>query len=177
MEQQRIMKQLAKFGGYWTSAYGAKNYFVSIDGKIVSVIGKNIRLLKPIKCGLYDGVQLSHNDCVIRKVYIHRLMLSSWDMPALPEQQCRHLDGNRVNNALVNLQWGSKAENERDRVLHGTSAVGTKNPQSKLTDSSVKHLRALRKESAWSYKRLGNYFGVSTMTAYRAVTGQAWSHL
>ncbi|MCA4754789.1 HNH endonuclease [Mycolicibacterium fortuitum] len=33
----------------------------------------------------------------------------------------RHLDGVRTNNASSNLAWGTRSENERDKIAHGTS--------------------------------------------------------
>jgi hypothetical protein len=32
----------------------------------------------------------------------------------------RHLDGDKTNNAATNLAWGSYADNEADKVGHGT---------------------------------------------------------
>lgn len=33
--------------------------------------------------------------------------------------ECRHLDGDRQNNALDNLAWGTRAENVADTIRHG----------------------------------------------------------
>jgi hypothetical protein len=34
--------------------------------------------------------------------------------------ECRHVDGDKRNNSLSNLAWGTPAENAADKVRHGT---------------------------------------------------------
>ncbi|CAO0835154.1 HNH endonuclease OS=Streptomyces microflavus OX=1919 GN=Smic_80730 PE=4 SV=1 [Streptomyces microflavus] len=55
----------------------------------------------------------------------------------------RHLDDNSQNNALVNLRWGSRSENEGDKVQHGTSNRGAGNGWAKLSDDDVREIRRL----------------------------------
>src|SRR4051812_26170742 len=43
-----------------------------------------------------------------RKPYlVHHLVLTAFDRPRPEGQEGRHLDGNRHNNALANLAWGT----------------------------------------------------------------------
>ena len=51
---------------------------------------------------------------------IHRLVLEAFVGPRPKGMECRHLDGNPAHNYLDNLVWGTKFENETDRVRHGT---------------------------------------------------------
>jgi hypothetical protein len=39
--------------------------------------------------------------------------------------ECLHDDNNRQNNRLSNLRWGTHAENERDKIKHGTHRRAT----------------------------------------------------
>jgi hypothetical protein len=66
-------------------------------------------------------------------------------------------------------------ENHADKKIHGTTATGEKNPQAKLDRRSVEQMRAMYATGAWTYKRLASEFGVSTMTALRAVKGESWN--
>lgn len=50
----------------------------------------------------------------------HVLMLRAFVGPPPPGTEARHLDGNPMNGALENLAWGTKSENARDQVRHGT---------------------------------------------------------
>jgi DNA invertase Pin-like site-specific DNA recombinase len=88
--------------------------------------------------------------------------------------ECRHIDGDRGNADCSNLRWGTPAENGADNVRNGISAVGEKNPQAKLTKALVADMRAYRAATGESYRLIGNRYGVTTMTAYRACTHQSW---
>jgi hypothetical protein len=52
-------------------------------------------------------------------VRLHRLVLLAFVGPCPEGKECRHLDGNRQNNRLTNLCWGTRSENAQDRVRHG----------------------------------------------------------
>src|SRR5262245_52174442 len=58
------------------------------------------------------------------KSTVHRLVLEAFMGPCPPGLQCRHLDGNRQNNRLDNLTWGSASDNEADKRHHGTTQQG-----------------------------------------------------
>lgn len=72
-----------------------------------------------------------------------------------------------------NCRWATVAQqNANRRVLRGE-----RNHMSRLTESEVLEMRRLRRETGAFFNRLAGRFGVTTMTAYRAVVGQSWSHL
>jgi hypothetical protein len=52
---------------------------------------------------------------------IHRMVLEAFVGPCPEGMECRHLDGDRANNTLTNLCWGTHTENIRDRGRHGTA--------------------------------------------------------
>jgi hypothetical protein len=55
-----------------------------------------------------------------RTTQVHRLVLAAFVGPCPDGMECRHLDGNPANNRIENLCWGTRAENNADRVRHGT---------------------------------------------------------
>jgi hypothetical protein len=84
----------------------------------------------------------------IRKaVPVHKMVLLAFSGPKpTPHHQCRHLDGNPVNNHASNLAWGTPLENQRDQVRHGTAIslrLGEDHPACRLTAESVKVIRRL----------------------------------
>ena len=95
------------------------------------------------------------------KVPVHRLVLFAFDGPSPgPDHQCRHLDGDALNNRPSNLCWGTAAENLADQILHGTAAclrAGEGHNAAKLSDYSVAQIRRLlaegetQAEIAWWY--------------------------
>lgn len=52
----------------------------------------------------------------------HHLVLEAFSGPRPEGCQVRHLDGDRTNNHISNLKWGTSSENNYDRVRHGVHA-------------------------------------------------------
>jgi hypothetical protein len=50
---------------------------------------------------------------------VHQLVLEAFVGPKPEGGVCRHLDGNRTNNHITNLRWGTRSENSKDRWDHG----------------------------------------------------------
>lgn len=94
--------------------------------------------------------------------FVHRLVLEAFVGPCPNGMECRHLDGDPSNNALDNLCWGTRLENHRDSVRHGTAVClrpqnlehashlwdhvkhksGEKHHRAKLTDEQVAIIKA-----------------------------------
>lgn len=144
------------------------------DGYVVSRKKKHPIIMKPIKMGGYVGLTLCRDDNHSEKAYLHRLICEAFHGPCPKGMECRHLDGDKTNNAASNLAWGTKRQNENDRKTHGTIAAGERNPMAKLTRQKVSQMRKYRADTGESYRLIGLKFGVSAMTAFRAVAGQSW---
>lgn len=111
-----------------------------------------------------------------RLLTVHRLVLLAFVGPApTPLHEGAHRNGDHLDNRLVNLSWLTKAENEADRVTHGTVLKGERHPMAKLTAAQVEEMRAYRAATGDSYAKIGLRFGVNADTAHRAITGRTWS--
>lgn len=56
-----------------------------------------------------------------RTTYIHEIVLKAFvgERPLTDERgEIRHLDGNKTNNSLGNLRYGTISENAQDRIRH-----------------------------------------------------------
>lgn len=147
------------------------------DGFVISMVKATPRIMKPIKMGQYVGLQLKRSDGHTEKAYLHRLICEAYHGPCPVGMECRHIDGDKKNNAAANLAWGTKAENETDKQNHGTAPSGEKNGMAKMTEAEVRNMRLHRKLTGESYARIARSFGVSTMTAYRAITKKQWRNV
>lgn len=150
------------------------NYEFFETGEVVSLLKREPRILKPIRAGQYVGLSLLRDDGLIERVYVHRVICEAFNGPCPDGLQCRHIDGDKTNNAASNLAWGTKRENEDDKRMHGTLPIGEANPMAKLSQQRVRDMRSVRAATGDSYARIAKAFGVSTMTAFRAITGQSW---
>lgn len=121
-----------------------------------------------------------------RQERVHRLVCEAYHGPPPEGFEVCHSDGSRTNNRADNLRWGSKSENVRDSVAHGTHRYtqppnetrprGEKNRSSKLTDSIVAECRH-RHANGESGRSLAAEFGVGSASMSRALRGETWTHL
>lgn len=84
--------------------------------------------LKQFISGKYLSVKLSHAG-VTKTVYTHELVLLAFEgqRPSMDERcEIRHLDGDKLNNALSNLKYGTAKENMADRKIHAQGLVAIK---------------------------------------------------
>ena len=147
------------------------------------------RFLAKIVCGLSDcwfwhgSLDSSNYGRVTHKAanFAHRL---SWHLfrGPIPEGM-RVLHRCDVRNCVNpdHLFLGTQLDNIADMVAkgrnRGRAVFGEANPVSKLTTAQVLSMREERRTSGTSYRQLSKKFGVTIMTAFRATSGQSWSHL
>ena len=83
------------------------------------------RLLKQFVSNNYMSVKLSMAGAT-RTRYVHELVLLTFvgARPVILERsEIRHLDGDKKNNHLDNLKYGTTKENAGDRKLHALGLV------------------------------------------------------
>lgn len=125
----------------------------------------------------YEMVTLhrgSRRDTVHRCV--HQLVLEAFVGLREDGQEVRHLNGNRSDNRLENLAWGTKKENAADRVRHGTNGIGERNPFARLTEADVREIR--RRALAGEVSHLiAKDFPCNARNVRSIKSGRAWAHL
>ncbi len=146
------------------------DYSVSKEGRVWS---KKTRLyLKPSICGGgYYRVILCRSGKSTSKS-IHQMVLETYVRDKEKGQECRHLDGNKLNNSLCNLCWGSSSENSRDTILHARRRDKGSNGCT-LSPEKVKEIRGLYEEGLLQTE-IGNMFGVTGPTISKIITGKSW---
>lgn len=172
----RVMAALpgVVIGRGWQILPDFPTYLVGDDGTVISA-GRKPRVLRPIQRGTYQGFTLADARGALRPVYLHRLVAEAWHGPCPEGHECRHLNGDKFDNRFGNLAWGTHSENAADTVRHGRSAAGARNPNAKLTPEQVQAMRRHRDLTGEPYAKIARRFGVSTMTAYRAIKEQSWT--
>lgn len=155
---------------------GFDNYYINRKCKVWSAYEKG-KWLKPILTD--DGYFVVHlyknGKSFMKKV--HRLVLETFVELCPSGMQCRHLNGNRQDNRLENLCWGTASENQQDRIRHGTDSNGEKSPVAKLTEQNVKQIRELYNSKKFNQTQLADKFGVGQCTIHRIVTKKMWKHI
>ena len=80
----------------------------------------------------YKVIRFS-KDRLRKKFFLHRVILETFIGRCPKGYITRHLDGNKLNNNLDNICWGTPKENSEDMIKHGNSCRGSKQGKSKLT--------------------------------------------
>lgn len=94
-----------------------------------------------------------------------------------PFHEVRHLDGNRTNNAAINLAWGTAKQNAADRAIHGTTSRGDRHSAAirrGLKNSfSAAELRSIRRLHAdgWSQREIAERLGRSQQGVGHIIRG------
>ena len=107
---------------------------------------------------------------------VHILVLETFIGSRPDGMETRHLNGNRNDNRLENLAWGTRQENIADRGTHGNNLPGERNPNSKLTESDVLKIRKLH-TNGYSYSEIGKQFNITKTNVYYIVKRKSWAHI
>jgi hypothetical protein len=117
--------------------------------------------------------------------YVHDLVLTAFVCPRPKGMVARHFpDPTPSNNNKCNLCWGTRLENEKDKVLSGTDPLsrairGEYNGSTKLTVEDVREIRRvyIPKHPEFGGKPLARKYNVGPMEISRIVHKQRWEHV
>ena len=107
---------------------------------------------------------------------VHRLVLEAFVGPRPRNMQCRHLNGDPMDNRLANLKWGTIQENTEDKRRHGTVLRGEDLPASKLTEESARMIRLLVRVG-FRREDVALAFGISYGNVCAVVRLATWRHV
>lgn len=150
-------------GELWTiiDCY-AKHYDISTFGRVKSIKDGKEKILMPFfdKDG-YLQIALSKNG-IVKKFKIHRLVAQAFIANPDGKPQVNHIDGNKFNNHVSNLEWCTNRENNIHAVKTGLRK-SQKGFGRKLTDEQVKWCRSVHIpfDKEYGSTALANRFGIS----------------
>lgn len=108
-----------------------------------------------------------------KNFYLHRLLAMTFISNPKNLSEVIHLDGNKLNNDLNNLAWGTHQENMSAKNWHHNK--GENCGSSKLTWKIIKAIRGLfKRRTPVTQFRLAEYFGVSQPVISDIIRGKAW---
>ena len=109
----------------WRPVVGYPQYMVSDHGHVWSTYYK--RELTYYEHNGYTLVHLVgsrmrgfHKMRTFKERRVHRLVLEAFVGPCPEGYETRHRNGDKTDNRLLNLMWGTRSDNRLDNVEHGT---------------------------------------------------------
>ncbi|PZQ55753.1 MAG: HNH endonuclease [Novosphingobium pentaromativorans] len=155
--------------------YSVSN-FGNVRRELSRTFAKAGSILKASLRNGYPFVQLCR-DGVRTSTSIHRLVAEAFIGPCPTGKCVNHIDANRQNNRINNLEYVTQTENvEHAYALGLRDARGSGNGQALLTESDVRAIRdgCTRRGDQTA---LARRYGVSPSTIRDIVKGRTWQHV
>lgn len=159
----------------WKFLKDSDRYEISTHGKVRSVdyvdtfIGSGKVPCERKKKGRM--LIISHNGKGYKKVglanigqkYIHRLVAETYLPNPEGKRTVNHLDGNKSNNRLDNLEWATHSENQFHSKATGLAKKGGEHKQSKLSNEDVEFIRKnyIPRHPEFGCNAMGRKYGIS----------------
>ena len=164
----------------WKDVIGYEGlYQVSNFGNVKSLgneFSRKERLLKlsPQSKG-YLTVVLQKN-ATRKMILVHRLVSEHFiDNPEY-KLQVNHLNGDKTDNVIENLEWVSHRENLDHAIKNNLTLKGEENRNSKLKDVDVIKIHSML-QNGITTKELSETYNVSYSTIDGIRTNRYWKHL
>lgn len=108
---------------------------------------------------------------------VHRLLANNFIENPKKLKEVNHIDGNKLNNDLSNLEWVSRSGNMQHAFSTGLiNNTGVKNGMAKLNESKVREIRELLKQGISQYKIAAKY-NVSRGAILKIHLNKTWKHV
>lgn len=108
------------------------------------------------RAAVYKTVELHRDGTRVNRA-VHRLVLETFVGPRPEGRQCRHLNGNPLDNRLENLAWGTSLEDTADRRAHRPDWFLSPEDRAAIKGAPEKTLRVLAAELGCSKSAVDNY--------------------
>jgi len=107
-----------------------------------------------------------------RNMSVHRLVLRAFN-PGDDSLTVNHMNCNKLDNRIENLEWATYQENNRHAIANGRNdSRGSKNYQAKLTEDAARVIA----NSNVSLRVLSYMFDTTWSTCSRIRNGKTWAH-
>ena len=156
------------------------NYLITLTGKVFSL--KTMKFLKLSLQNGYNVVNLTKENSKQKVELVHRLIANAYIKNIYNKPHINHIDGNKSNNSIFNLEWctpqensihawniglNSTSEKQREngrKTIKIASEIGSKIKRKKIIDTSNGMVFNYAKEAA-------DYLGIRKETLANWLNG------
>lgn len=116
-----------------------------------------------------------------RRLTVHRLVAKAFIPNPDNYTQVNHIDGDKTNNVVWNLEWVSQARNIQHAFETGLMTndhlKGSNHHNAKLTEEDVKTMRRIYNEGNVTIKALANKYNIGATTARDILKNRTWKNV
>ena len=188
-EEWEELKTVTKTHNGVTIKYDVSGrYMISNHGNLRSLdredsIGRKVKgreLKLTLKPDGYLDVMLC-KDGKMLKCKVHRLVATTFLENTDDKRTVNHIDGNKINNRVDNLEWATDSEQQKHACVNGLKVPtkGEQHGRAKLTKSKVREIRERRaiNPKVWTLTMLAEEYGVSPQHISNIIHRKTWSHV
>lgn len=161
----------------WKVVEGFSKYLISNTGRVKNIV--KLRDLRFYNCNGYSKIELINDNSKDKKVFVHRLVALNFIPNPSNKPQVNHIDGDKNNNNIENLEWCTASENMRHAFKEGLSVSlkGENSHNSKMTDEKVILLREMYDSGEFLLKELAEEFNISITVTWNIAKRNTWKHI
>lgn len=144
------------------------DYEITKEGQVINKITNHILKPQPNAKG-YLRVSIGK-----QLMFVHRLVAEKYIPNPENKEQVNHIDGDKTNNRVENLEWVSNQENRNHAVKNKLHLQGEACKHAKLTEENVKYIRT---HSNIPNVIFAEKFNVSIGTISDVKNYKTWKHI
>lgn len=155
------------------------NYKVSNKGYVISMnymhTKKPCIMKEEVNHG-YKRVMLCHNGKKYHK-RIHRLVAESFIPNPNNKLEVNHIDGDKTNNNVFNLEWVTAEENKRHAKENDLIRKENNHPMNKLNKDVIENICLLLEKNEYSIPKIASMNNVSSGLVNGIYRGKLWKSI
>ena len=154
-------------------------YYITEDGKCYnSITGKFLKGQVNCLHG-YFSYNITLPNGKMKRLPAHRLVAIAYIPNPDNKPEVNHIDGNKLNNNVKNLEWCTFKENSIHAVEHNLIKSGEESHRSKLRNEDVLFIRNLynNQKEKYSTTKLSEQFGVKREAIRLAAIGKSFKNV
>lgn len=165
----------------WKPVVGYEDlYKVSNFGRVKRVkIGKGVMIDRIMTPELFRGgyLRVTLSNRKPKRFVVHRLVARAFiGEPPTPKHEINHINSNRTDNRVENLEWLTPLENMQHARKFGGLALqkGENHPMAILNWESVRNIRQMIKEGE-TQRSIAKMYGVHYSTIHLIKANKHWT--
>ena len=137
------------------------NYQVSNLGRFKNKVTNHIYKPRLNNKGRYYVCVSMGDRLHMKTILIHRAVAEAFIPRKSNDLEVNHIDGNKQNNCVENLEWCTREENIKHAKINKLFKHGFDNHKTKLSDEDVSTIRNLYKNNTLSIGKIAKKYNVS----------------